>query len=155
MAIIYALQGAGNKGKSTTLLTLCNKLESKNGKPLTPIEYTSRNKVKDNNIILTDIKENANNTLKKVGITSHGDEPDRIIEALRDFSSNNCDIMFCACHLSGSTVDAVNSFSNGNIIIFIQQVIQNNTYNVPNANNTMQNNCNDCMACHLLNRAGL
>jgi len=146
MAIIYALQGVGNKGKSTTLLTMCNRLESGNGKPLTAIEYTSRNKVKDKSIILTDIRERTSNTLKKVGITSHGDIADRIKRAIDEFLSNNCDIIFCACHLSGNTVDCVNSYTQHNIN-FIPQVIDNNT--------ATQSQTNMNTADNLIMQAGL
>jgi len=154
MAIIYVLQGAGNKGKSTTLINVCNKLERKYNKPLTPISYSSANKLIDIKVILTNIKTK-NGGILTVGITSQGDVADRIIREINEFLSNNCDIIFSACHLSGNTVDAVNLFHRNNTIDFTQQVIQKNTYNVPNTNQTMQDKCNDCMADHLIDKSGL
>jgi len=155
MARIYVLQGAGNKGKSITLIKLCINLEIKNNiNPVHQIMYSPSNHVIDIKVILPNIRTQ-NGGIVTVGITSHGDDHIRLKKEINDFLTNNCDIIFCPCHLKGSTVIAVNSFRRNNTIDFTQQVIQNNTYNVPNTNNSMQNNCNDCMACHLIDKAGL
>jgi hypothetical protein len=147
MAEIYLLQE--DKGKTLTLITLCNILERSYGLPLTPIEYSSRGKPKDINVTLTDVKG------KKVGITSQGDVPATIKNEIYNFLQNNCDIIFCACRLTEETVNAVNEFSADNKIDFTRQVIQNHIYNAPGSDKTMQNQCNECMANHLKDKAEL
>jgi len=141
MADIFVLQGFGNTGKSTTLIKLCHLLQIKNGISKTLIKILPSGKPKDIKEVIT------NKDGKNIGITSHGDDPERIKKEVGEFIIKHCDIIFCACHSEGSTVDAVNTFASGNTIDFTQQVIQKNT--------TMQDKCNDCMADLLRDKAGL
>jgi len=152
MANIYALQGDKDKGKTTTLIKLCNLLQEEYGVPVTPIQYLSNKKPIDIKEILT------NKEGKKIGITSQGDDATTLKKEINYFLDNNCEIIFCACRPikdTTGTYDAVNSFANNNKIDFIQQVIQNNTCTMSNATITMQEQCNECMAKRLKEKAGL
>ncbi|OBU10610.1 hypothetical protein [Morganella psychrotolerans] len=122
MAKIYALQGRGNCGKTSTLKEIFNQLKAK---------YP--------NAIINIINENSDITIElningvKIGIESQGDPNSRLETSLLHFVSVNCDVIFCAVRTSGMTVQWVNNCSNTHNIEFIPKHSSSNEHAQTNA----------------------
>lgn len=128
MSDLFALQGVGNCGKSTTLITLYNAVISKY--PSANIQ-TVHNVTADIAVIIRGIKGLV------IGIESQGDPSSRLHKTLAHFAAEKCDIIFCACRTRGMTVGWVNALSPQYNINFIQQKWVTDNY--ANANNAMSN----------------
>jgi hypothetical protein len=112
VADIYALQGASNSGKSDTVIRVFNALVQKY--PSAVVQQL-HGQTRDVKVILRGINR------LTVGIESQGDPNSRLQGSLADFSSANCDVIFCACRTSGMTVNWVNSHSPKYNIHFVRQ----------------------------------
>ena len=103
MKTLYALQGAGEKGKSSTLNILIDELAKKY--PNAPKRILIPGMGRDQQVIF----DNLNGHI--IGIETQGDPNSRLPQSLKDFAKEQCDIIFCACRTSGSTVDAIQNFA--------------------------------------------
>jgi hypothetical protein len=112
MAHIIALQGAGNSGKTSTLLEVFAQLKVKY--PLAKIDEYHQG-THDIKVVLHNIKG------KVVGIESRGDPGSRLETSLPDLLKKKCDIIFCACRTRGMTVDWINAYKKANNVQFIPQ----------------------------------
>lgn len=124
MPDLFALQGPGNCGKSTTLVNLYNALSSKY--PAATIQAV-HNATADLAVIMNGV-----NGLV-VGIESQGDPGSRLKNTLSTFVTVKCDIIFCACRTRGMTVGWVNALSPQYNIHFVQQNWVANNYATVNA----------------------
>ena len=82
------LHALGDKGKSTTLLMLCDMLE---GKRILKRNYPSGKP--------TDIRKCISYQGKCIGICSEGDDADAILNNFIFFAENNCEIVVTALHV--------------------------------------------------------
>ena len=102
MKVLYVLQGAGEKGKSSTLNILIDELVKKYP------NATKRILEQDISCDQKVIFDNLNGHI--IGIETQGDPNSRLPESLNDFEKAQCDIIFCACRTRGSTVDTIQNF---------------------------------------------
>jgi hypothetical protein len=100
MGNIYALQGKGKIGKTTTLKLVFEKLEKAYKPKIQDISLYPRRK--DITVILNGIKG------ETIGIESAGDDGLTVDESLFRFEKAGCTIIFCACRSKGGTVDSIN-----------------------------------------------
>lgn len=114
MADVFALQGPGNCGKSTTLIQLSQILQAKYPGAAVQAIYPNSSTI-DIAIIMRGV-----NGLT-VGIESQGDPGTRLQRSLPTFAAARCDIIFCACRTSGMTVSWVNALSPPYRIHFVLQ----------------------------------
>lgn len=103
MKVLYVLQGAGEKGKSSTLNILIDELVKKYP------NATKRILEQDISCDQKVIFDNLNGHI--IGIETQGDTNSRLPESLNDFEKAQCDIIFCACRTRGSTVDTIQNFA--------------------------------------------
>ena len=122
MSDLFALQGRHDCGKTETLNNVIQLLSSKYNKAIINIVINGN----DKKVIFQNIKG------LTIGIETQGDPNSRLQKSLSDFSTANCDIIFCACRTSGMTVNWVNSLSKKYKIHFVKQTIVNN--NIKNSN---------------------
>ncbi|WP_299773314.1 hypothetical protein [uncultured Pseudoteredinibacter sp.] len=136
MPELFALQGPGNCGKTTTLKNLYNAVCSKY--PAATVQILHRGTA-DVAIIVRGV-----NGLD-IGIESQGDPNSRLQNTLSTFVGEKCDIIFCACRTRGMTVDWVNALSSQYNIHFVQQ------------NQVAKNYAaiNSAMAASLMQQAGI
>lgn len=127
MSDVFALQGTGNCGKSTTLASLYSTLLTKYPKATSEDIH---NRTADIAIIMRGVNGFV------VGIESQGDPGSRLQRTLNAFVTANCDIIFCACRTRGMTVDWVNALSPQYNIHFVQQNYVTNNYANANASTT-------------------
>jgi hypothetical protein len=136
MASIFALQGLGSSGKTSTLIELLNLITAKYPRAAVQAFHGGTRDVK---VIVFPV-----NGLK-VGIESRGDPNSRLLQSLADFRNANCDIVFCACRTSGMTVQWINAMSPPDIVQFIPQI----------RSQTGQQAANLAMVAHLMQLAGI
>ena len=136
MASIFALQGLGSSGKTSTLIELLNLITAKYPRATVQAFHGGTRDVK---VIIFPV-----NGLK-VGIESRGDPNSRLLQSLADFRNANCDIVFCACRTSGMTVQWINAMSPPDNVQFIQQM----------RSQTRQHAANVAMAASLMQLAGI
>ena len=98
--LVIANNGAGNKGKSSSIKKFFDKLQSKY-----PNEVITCKKGKEIKATLR-----INNIM--IGIESEGDPNSRIFDSLDDFVEDNCDIIVVSCRTRGETYDKVKSLEN-------------------------------------------
>ena len=115
MAEIFALQGIGSSGKTSTLNEVFNQLKTKY--PIVPINII--NNGADITVVI-DING------KKVGIESQGDPNSRLQTSLPYFVSLKCDVIFCAVRTKGMTVQWVNQCSNTHKVQFVPKLQSSN-----------------------------
>lgn len=136
MPELFALQGPGSCGKSTTLINLYNAVRSKY--PAATVQIL-HNGAADIAIVMTGV-----NGLV-VGIESQGDPSSRLQNTLSTFAGAQCDIIFCACRTRGMTVGWVNALSSQYNIHFVQQKQVTSNYAATNS----------AMAASLMQQAGI
>lgn len=124
MPHLYALQGPGSCGKSSTLIHLFHALQTKY--PSATIQTLHSGTI-DIAVILRGVKGLV------VGIESRGDPNSRLQQSLSAFAAAKCDIIFCACRTSGMTVGWVNALSTAYSIHFVAQTQVANNYGATNA----------------------
>ncbi len=134
---IYALQGRGNVGKSSTLKIVYDEIAHKY--PSATIQNLTP-KTADIKMIISNVNGHV------IGIESQGDPNSRLERSLQDFEQAGCNIIFCATRSFGMTVNWVNSLSPRYAVHFIQQA-----YVTPNS----QQASNLQMALQLIAQAGL
>ncbi|MEO8088129.1 MAG: hypothetical protein ABI763_15005 [Bacteroidota bacterium] len=105
---IIALQGDQNSGKSITIGLLFHMMR-KNG--FQTIKDKARKNSKDFFVILK-----KNDIL--IGVSSYGDTEYWIKDRCGKFVIAGCQIMVCACHKEGKTVEAVLSFTEYELVFF-------------------------------------
>lgn len=136
MASIFALQGLGSSGKTSTLIELLNLITAKYPRATVQAFHGGTRDVK---VIIFPV-----NGLK-VGIESRGDPNSRLLQSLADFRNANCDIVICACRTSGMTVQWINAMSPPDNVQFIPQ----------RRSQTRQHAANVAMATRLMQLAGI
>jgi hypothetical protein len=136
---IYALQSAGNCGKSSTIKEVFNILNTKYPNCVRKNYFPGAYDIKIEMI-------NVNGHI--VGIESQGDPNSRLQSSLNDFEKNGCDIIICACRTSGMTVQWINSHSPKYHVNFIKQTFVGN-----NQQQQAQRNIN--VANNIIKQAGL
>jgi len=123
MANLYALQGRGKTGKTSTLKEVFNLLSQKYPLAVTEvIRQTSDIKII---MLINGIK---------VGIESEGDPNGRLEESLHDFVQSNCNVIFCAVRTRGMTVGWVNHYAATYRIQYVGQKLVKTDYTVTNVN---------------------
>lgn len=137
MANVFALKGAADAGKSSTIIEVMNQLKFKY--PQATITTFHGGTSIDVKVIIRTIKGLI------VGIESQGDPSSRLEGSLADFRAAKCDIIFCACRTRGMTVMWINKMSPQYNVQFIQQT----------RTSTGQNAANLAMATQLIQMAGL
>lgn len=100
MRYILALQGEPHTGKSTTIGLLYDHMVLNDYIVLLPRRRYNGNPSHDFIVILEKKK-------KKIGIMTYGDSPSLIKNKIKVFIDLNCDIIVCACHFSGKTVETI------------------------------------------------
>jgi hypothetical protein len=112
MPHLFALQGTGNCGKSTTLIHLYHTIQAKYPTATTQSLHIG---TRDIAVIMRGVKGLV------IGIESQGDPNSRLQKSLSTLTAAMCDIIFCACRTNGMTVGWVNDQSPPYIIQFVQQ----------------------------------
>lgn len=107
----FALQGAGNSGRSATLLKLYNDLKSRY--PSTTVKFIHNNST-DIAVVMTEINGNV------VGIETRGEPGKRLKNSLNAFVAAKCDIIFCPCRTKGMTLQWIKTLPLQYTIRFIQ-----------------------------------
>lgn len=102
--IVIVLQGKGEMGKSTTLYYLIQAL--KNKKPYDDFDRYDKCDV----IYYKD---------KKIGVTTSGDNKDKLKRDIEKNLPENCDIIVCAARTKGSSVDYINDHFKKDLIIWL------------------------------------
>ena len=97
MKKIIALQGDKDTGKSETIGILFDKMRN-NGYVV--VQDKKRKSSHDFFVIL---QKNG----KKIGLSTYGDIKRMIIVTVEVFIELNCEIIVCACHRKGKTVEAI------------------------------------------------
>ena len=103
---IICLQGSPNTGKSYTIIKLWKYIleNYKDDKEDDYVQFFADSDNYDFVGIITSVNGH------KIGVNSRGDDFGWIERWNKKLADNNCDIIFCACHSSGKTIDAVLSF---------------------------------------------
>lgn len=112
MTNIYAVYGAANKGKTTTLGMIRKNLKEKYP------SFTERIRYEEDWGDFSVILDNING--KKIGIESEG-ETENLVESLKYFISEKCDIIFCASRTRGFSMNCIKSYENGNDVEYIKK----------------------------------
>ena len=106
MKTILALRGAGNRGKSTSLSMLVDKIMAEY-----PIADLNERRYKiDVTMIIT-----INGV--KVGIETQGDPNSRLGASLKRFVESKCKVIVCASRSYGGTVDLINVAASSGYVV--------------------------------------
>lgn len=100
MTDIYALQGAGNSGKSTTLREFYESVLVKYPNAVAKLLKDGG----DFKALVTGVKG------KTIGFESQGDPNSRLEDSLEEFHTAKCDLIFCTCRSWGMTVEWIASY---------------------------------------------
>lgn len=136
MSHIIALQGAGNTGKSSTLLLLTDEIKRRYPAAVASVVHPGS---ADQCVIFSGVKG------KKVGVETQGDPCSRLQQSLRRLVIANCDVVFCSCRTRGMTVQWVNSYAAQHVVQFVPKTIASGRFAQVNAT----------QAANLLQLAGL
>ena len=118
MLNIFVLKGVSDSGKTTTLKLVDDLLNKKYSNPEPIASKYSNNKPKDFWVIY-DL--NVNGKIIRVGLETGGDDHGYIYEDVKRFLLKKCEIIFCACHPSGKTLEAINTYKyHGGTVTFIE-----------------------------------
>lgn len=123
MSGVYALQGPGNCGKSTTIISLYNDVRSK-------YPAATVRQVHDGTADIAVIISGVDGMI--IGIESQGDPGSRLKNTLDAFVAEKCDVIFCACRTRGMTVGWINALSPQYNIHFVRQNWVSNDYDAVN-----------------------
>lgn len=120
MLNIFVLKGLSDSGKTTTLKLVDDLLNKKYSNPKPIDSKYSNNKPKDFWVIY-DL--NVNGKIIRVGLETGGDDYGYIYEDVKRFLLKKCEIIFCACHPSGKTLEAINTYKyHGGTVTFIETI---------------------------------
>ncbi|MCR5766182.1 MAG: hypothetical protein K6G09_09440 [Treponema sp.] len=117
---IFCLQGEQKRGKTSTLIKLWEIIlaKYKNGLSDDYVQLFVDAYNYDFVGVITDVEGH------KIGINSRGDDFNWIERWNKKLADNNCDIIFCACHQRGKTIDAIKAFEKiGYKVVFIPKEI--------------------------------
>ncbi|WP_213946974.1 hypothetical protein [Luteibacter sp. dw_328] len=103
---IVVLQGAGNRGKSTTLKIVYEHLLNKFSL-LAEERVTSGGRAMYRLDVRSDVRAIFSVNGKYVGIESQGDPNSRLRDSLDFFQRKRCDLIICATRTRGDTTDIV------------------------------------------------
>lgn len=101
---VIVLQGKGEMGKSTTLYYLIQALKNKK-------TYDDFDRYDKCDVIY--YKD------KKIGVTTSGDNKDKLKRAIENNLPENCDIIVCAARTKGSSVDYIKDHFKKDLIIWL------------------------------------
>lgn len=124
MSHVYALQGPGNCGKSSTLIQLFQMVQAKY--PAATVQ-----KIRSGTIDVAVVIRGVGGLV--VGIESQGDPGSRLKDTLPELATAKCDLIFCACRTNGKTVGWVNDLNPPYRMHFVTQVRVTNNYASTNA----------------------
>lgn len=101
---VIVLQGKGEMGKSTTLYYLIQALKNKK-------TYDDFDRYDKCDVIY--YKD------KKIGVTTSGDNKDKLKRDIEKNLPENCDIIVCASRTKGSSVDYINDHFKKDLVIWL------------------------------------
>ena len=137
--LIHIISGHGERGKSTVLKLLAVKLLKKTQysnndiKAITKeIDEERKDRRNRRSVSVRNIKKCLTINGKKVCICSAGDNEDSVKRTLDFFTTNQCDIGFCAARSKGRTLEALRNFENlgrAKLVFHKKAVILNATFN--------------------------
>lgn len=145
MLNVFVLKGLSDSGKTTTLKLVDELLKEKYNKPKAYASKYSNGKSKDYWVIY-DL--NVNGKTIRVGLETGGDDYRYVRKDRETFLSHNCEIIFCACHPSGKTLEEIIEYKNhGGTVKFIETLRE--------PNKTKSDAKNKADALKLIQMAGL
>jgi hypothetical protein len=97
MGKVVAVQGVSNVGKSTAIRAAYDAILAKY--PSAMVSYR---------LLRKDVRAVITIDGVKIGIESQGDPGSRLLESLKLFVKEGCDLIVCATRTSGATVEALN-----------------------------------------------
>lgn len=147
---VVALQGQGNRGKSTVLAALYAELRTYKGVTAETVDAPlpadviadiaaerkarrqgAEYKIKDFSAVL-DMQG------RRIGICTAGDTEEAVLAALDYLTSENCDIGFCAVRSKGKAVHALKAFARRkHTVDLVQKAIIENAYEYPSCNDVI------------------
>ena len=120
MLNIFVLKGVKYTGKTATL-KLVNELLKKNYPSLNRIDFKQSKNAQQDFRVIYDL--NVNGKIIRVGLETGGDDHGYIYEDVKRFLLKKCEIIFCACHPSGKTLEAINTYKyHGGTVTFIETI---------------------------------
>ena len=118
MLNIFVLKGVKYTGKTATL-KLVNELLKKKYPSLNCIDFKQSKNAQQDFWGIYDL--NVNGKMIRVGLETGGDDHGYIYEDVKRFVLKKCEIIFCACHPSGKTLEAINTYKyHGGTVTFIE-----------------------------------
>ena len=121
--LVFAVRGASNQGKTTTIKYVCNRFLSSGASISDLIENIPQNLSTPLMEVKGDIRIILKYRGKLIGIESTGDPVERMHESIRIFRKHKCDIILCGCRTRGSTVESVKSLGDKYDIIFLSNYV--------------------------------
>ena len=120
MLNIFVLKGVKYTGKTATL-KLVNELLEKKYPSLNCIDFKQSKNAQQDFWGIYDL--NVNGKMIRVGLETGGDDHGYIYEDVKRFLLKKCEIIFCACHPSGKTLEAINTYKyHGGTVTFIETI---------------------------------
>ncbi len=120
MLNIFVLKGVKYTGKTATL-KLVNELLKKKYPSLNCIDFKQSKNAQQDFWGIYDL--NVNGKMIRVGLETGGDDHGYIYEDVKRFLLKKCEIIFCACHPSGKTLEAINTYKyHGGTVTFIETI---------------------------------
>ena len=120
MLKVFVLKGVKYTGKTATL-KLVNELLKKKYPSLNCIDFKQSKNAQQDFWGIYDL--NVNGKMIRVGLETGGDDHGYIYEDVKRFLLKKCEIIFCACHPSGKTLEAINTYKyHGGTVTFIETI---------------------------------
>ena len=120
MLNIFVLKGVKYTGKTATLKIVKELLEKKYPS-LNCIDFKQSKNAQQDFWGIYDL--NVNGKMIRVGLETGGDDYGYIYEDVKRFLLKKCEIIFCACHPSGKTLEAINTYKyHGGTVTFIETI---------------------------------
>ena len=120
MLKVFVLKGVKYTGKTATL-KLVNELLKKKYPSLNRIDFKQSKNAQQDFWGIYDL--NVNGKMIRVGLETGGDDYRYIYEDVKRFLLKKCEIIFCACHPSGKTLEAINTYKyHGGTVTFIETI---------------------------------
>ena len=120
MLKVFVLKGVKYTGKTATLKIVKELLEKKYPS-LNCIDFKQSKNAQQDFWGIYDL--NVNGKMIRVGLETGGDDHGYIYEDVKRFLLKKCEIIFCACHPSGKTLEAINTYKyHGGTVTFIETI---------------------------------
>ena len=120
MLKVFVLKGVKYTGKTATLKIVKELLEKKYPS-LNCIDFKQSKNAQQDFWGIYDL--NVNGKIIRVGLETGGDDHGYIYEDVKRFLLKKCEIIFCACHPSGKTLEAINTYKyHGGTVTFIETI---------------------------------